>query len=132
MSCVLDRYPSASKLDDSIDILRAKKNSQRPPPDLFNLSSSDKEAGEHRNKRPLLSVWKSSIGKKHLFSNIKIFEKDLPAVYKLNVDSIHRITVEEGMISIEVHYDPQGMENYFHTYINRDMRALFPHNKGQT
>ena len=117
MSCVLDRYPSSSKLNDGIDILRVKKNSkknfikeensQRPPPDLFNLSSSDKEEGEHRSKQPLLSVWKSSIKKEHLFSNIKITEKDLPAVYKLNVGSIHSITVEEGMIPIELHHDPQ-------------------------
>ena len=111
MSCVLDRYPSAPKLDDNIDILRVKNFikeniSQRPPPDLFNLSSSDKKEGEHRNKRPLLSVWKSSIIKEHLFSNLKITEKDLPAVYKLNVGSIHRITVKEGMIPIEVHHDP--------------------------
>ncbi|MCY4523319.1 MAG: hypothetical protein OXB84_01135 [Halobacteriovoraceae bacterium] len=113
----LECFPSESKLDSKADVLRVKKYSKlefksigsikKPPADLFNLTTDDKNEGRRRSKQPLLSAWKSTIDKKILFNNTNITEEHLPAVYKLNVGDIHNISVEERMIPIEVHEDPK-------------------------
>ena len=110
---------SQKRLSDDIDVLRVKKYSpinytketipSRPPPNLFDLSSEDKEEGKRRGQEPLLSVWQSTISKKQLFENRNIMKGDLPAVYKLSVGEIHAIEVQpmHGMNNpLEVFNDP--------------------------
>ena len=112
----MEPFGEETKLSDGLKVLRVKKYSklnfekekipEKPPADLFNLSSTDKSEGEKRNRQPLLSVWESSIPKDHVFENVAIKKSDLPAAYELSVEEIHKIQVKAGMVPISVHTDP--------------------------
>ena len=118
MSNSLEHFSQESKLPNSVDVFRVQridplafregKDQSKPPIDLFNLSSRDKQEGLDRKKRPLLSVWNSKIPREDLFKNTKVTDSQKAKVYRLNVRKIHSIsTMSSRMIPLEAHCDPR-------------------------
>ena len=107
-------YGEKTRLDDSKRVQRVYqgkginfiKNPEKPPLDLFHLSSEDKLEAEERGKEPLLSVWEATIERDALMENCSV---DVPSkcnIYELEVQDIHKIKTQPGMTPVEAHYDP--------------------------
>lgn len=116
MGHFLKEFAASTKLSGKLQVIRIQKitnihfikneNFSNPSVSVFTLSSEDKQEGERRGKQPLLSVWESSINFQQFLINCNVGISDKYAVYKLSVSKIHLIAVENGMVPIEVHWDP--------------------------
>ena len=135
MSKGLKVFSNETKLPGKTHILRVKKYNRinftkeqiprKPPSDLFDLSSKDKEDGLKRGKQPTLSVWQSTIPKGHLLENTNITKEDLPGIYKLNVGDIHAIQIPVGMIPVEVYSDPVSDRNTLSSHLHAGIQGLY-------